>query len=43
VHDYNHGREELGVNQAVLDIEKAFGPLKKVPLPDAYGTLVIVK
>ncbi|MDR1266883.1 MAG: class I SAM-dependent methyltransferase [Holosporales bacterium] len=29
--------------QALIDAEKAFGPFKKVPLPDWRGTLVIVK
>jgi hypothetical protein len=37
------GAEIITVQRAVQDIEKKFGRLKKVPLPDFLGTLVIVK
>jgi hypothetical protein len=40
MHDYSHVR---AVKEAIQDTEKAFGPFKKIPLPDACGTLVIVK
>jgi O-methyltransferase len=42
VHDYNNWAW-TGVKHAVHDIEKVLGPFKKMPLPDAYGTLVIMK
>jgi hypothetical protein len=37
------GTAMITVQRAVQDIEKKFGRLKKVPLPDFLGTLVIVK
>jgi O-methyltransferase len=42
MHDYDDGIC-FGVKQAIQDAEEAFGPFKKVPLPDQCGTLVIVK
>jgi hypothetical protein len=42
MHDYNCGKFR-GAKQAVEDAEKLFGPLKKFPLPDFGGTLVITK
>ena len=42
IHEYNHGQWP-GVKKAVLRYEQEFGPLRKVPLADNNGTVVIVK
>ncbi|MDR1267295.1 MAG: TylF/MycF family methyltransferase [Holosporales bacterium] len=45
IHDYNVTQDGRlgGLKDAVRDAEKALGPLKKFPLPDWAGTLVITK
>lgn len=42
LHDYN-GKDYQGIKQAVVDYENLIGRLYKVPIPDAYGTVVICK
>jgi hypothetical protein len=42
LHDYNHITFE-GVKLAVLNFEKQYGLMPKAPLPDAGGSLLIVK
>lgn len=42
LHDYND-KDWTNTKCAVRDFEKASGPLKRIPLPDESGTLVIVK
>lgn len=42
IHDYNM-KTLFGVKQAILDYEKQFGKLMKVPISDFGGTLIITK
>lgn len=42
IHDYNH-REFQGIKEAVMECEKEFGIIPKVPLPDQGGSIVLMK
>lgn len=43
VHDYAHDDHFLGVKEAINDFEKESGIIRKVPLADVSGTLVVCK
>lgn len=43
IHDYTHDDHFLGVKEAIVEYEREFGRMKKVPLGDAGGTLVVCK
>jgi O-methyltransferase len=42
LHDYNRDGL-LGVKQAVQDVEEILGPIKKCPISDRGGTLIVMK
>jgi len=42
LHDYN-GVEHSGIRKALEEVENLYGEIAKVPIPDEYGTVVLVK
>ena len=42
LHDYN-GIEHLGVEKALEELEMQYGKIAKVPIPDQYGSIVLIK
>ena len=42
VHDYNN-KDFAGIRKAIIEIEKEFGTIKKVPLSDQGGTIILCK
>lgn len=43
IHDYNDGMLHECIHNAVVRYEKDEGKIKKVPIADASGTLIIAK